>query len=322
MYFYSNQKAVKDMNINNILITGRIYKEIQAILAEKNLKKNFRILSDEEVTINDLQWADAFASFKPSPIFDLTHIKWVHSFGAGVDSFLHKREWNDEVLLTRTICSFGQKIGEYCLSYILRDLQLHHQFENQQNKREWNPIAPKQLHEQKVVIYGTGVIGQEVSKLLHSLGMTVYGVSLSGQQKSSFKKVFTLTDVTQTLNEANFVISTLPLTDRTFNLFNEKIFSAMDGGVFINVGRGSTVDEKSLLNALQHGNVKNAVLDVFQDEPLPLSSPMWEQKDITITPHISAITSPEEAVECFIETLMNIEANLLLKNQVNIHKGF
>ena len=105
-------------------------------------------------------------------------------------------------------------------------------------------------------------------------------------------------------------------------MFNEKIFNAMDGAVFINVGRGATVKEASLLNALNQGNLKQAVLDVFLEEPIPISNPLWVQKDITITPHISAITTPEEAVECFIETLINIEANRPLKNQVDIHRGF
>jgi glyoxylate/hydroxypyruvate reductase len=317
-----NQKAVIILNINHILISGRIYKEIQEILAQKKLTKNFRFLSDKDVTINDLQWADAFASFKPSPVFDLTHIKWVHSFGAGVDSFLHNMQWNKNVFLTRTICSFGQKIGEYCLSYILRDLQFHQEFERLQHEKTWKPIAPRLLHEQTVFIYGTGVIGQEVARLLHSLGMNVYGISLSGQQKDYFTKVFTLTDETQYLKNANFVICTLPFTNLTSNMFNEKIFSAMDGAVFMNVGRGATVDENSLVNALNQGYVKQAVLDVFPEEPFPMHNPLWVRKDVTITPHISAITSPEEAVECFIETLINIEANRPLLNQVDIHKGF
>jgi phosphoglycerate dehydrogenase-like enzyme len=166
------------------------------------------------------------------------------------------------------------------------------------------------------------VIGQAVARILHSLGMKVYGVSLSGQQKDYFTKVFTLTDETKYLRNANFVISTLPLTNVTSGMFNEKIFNNMDGAVFINVGRGATVEEESLLNALNQGNLKQAVLDVFPEEPIDMPNPLWCRNDVTITPHISAITSPEEAVECFIETLMNIVANRPLKNQVDIHKGF
>jgi phosphoglycerate dehydrogenase-like enzyme len=152
--------------------------------------------------------------------------------------------------------------------------------------------------------------------------MKVYGVSLSGQQKDDFTKVFTLPDEIQYLKNANFVICTLPLTNSTSHMFNEKIFNAMDGAVFMNVGRGATIEEDSLLNALNHRHVKQAVLDVFPEEPIKMSNPLWVRKDITITPHISAITSPEEAVLCFMETLMNIEANRPLQNQVDIQKGF
>jgi phosphoglycerate dehydrogenase-like enzyme len=315
-------KGGKSLNIKNILITGRIYEEVQVILNEKKLNYQFRYLPDNEVTKKDLHWADAFASFRPSPIFDLSHIKWVHSFGAGVDSFLSNHTWPENVLLTRTICSFGQKIGEYCLSYILRELQLHKEFGEFQSEKTWKPIAPRQLNEQTVFIYGTGVIGQEIAKLLHPFGVTVYGVSLSGKQKDFFNHVFRLTDEIPHLKKVNFIISTLPLTDLTFNMFDDKKFSTLAEAVFINVGRGATVKEDSLINALNEGHIKHAILDVFPEEPLASSNPLWERKDVTITPHISAITSPEEAVECFIETLTNIEANQPLKNRVDVAKGF
>ncbi|WML44422.1 D-2-hydroxyacid dehydrogenase [Neobacillus sp. PS3-40] len=310
------------MIIDNIVITGRIYKEIQTIFEGKKLEKNFRFLHEDDVTVDDLHWADAFASFKPSPVFELTNIKWVHSFGAGVDSFLHQRDWNNNVLLTRTICSFGQKIGEYCLSYILKDLQFHHEFESLQNQKEWRQIAPKPLHEQTVIIYGTGMIGQEVAKLFDTLGMTVYGVSLSGKQKEFFKKVYPIASDVTPLKKANFVINTLPLTDFTNKIFNEKIFNALAAAIFINVGRGATVDENSLLKALDQRNLKHAILDVFSHEPLHKTNPLWNRKDVTITPHISAITSPEEAVQCFIDTLTTIENNNPLKNLVDSKKGF
>jgi glyoxylate/hydroxypyruvate reductase len=314
--------VVNALDIKNILISGRIYKEVQAILEDKDLNYQFQYLSDDEVTLEDLQWADAFASFKPSPIFDTSHIKWVHSFGAGVDSFLHNKAWDENVLLTRTICSFGQKIAEYCLSYILRELQLHQEFEKVQNERTWKPNAPRLLNEQTIFIYGTGVIGQEIAKMLSPFGVTVYGVSLSGQQKDYFKKVFSFTDEIPSTLKTNFIISTLPLTDLTQNLFDDQKFSSFENAVFINVGRGATVREYSLINALNNGWLKHAYLDVFSAEPLPMSSPLWERKDITVTPHISAITFPEEAVECFLETLKNITENQPLKNQVDVNKGF
>lgn len=309
------------MKINNILITGRIYKEIQSIIEKKNLKHHFRFLSEGDIRESDLLWADAFASFRPSPIFDLSTIKWVHSFGAGVDSFLYKREWDEKILLTRTICSFGQKISEYCLSYILRELQLHQEFENIKHMKKWEPIPPKPLHEQTVIIYGTGVIGQEVAKLLDSLNMTVYGVSLTGIQKDSFKKVYRIVDQPP-LSEANFIINTIPLTNATYHLFNENIFKSLQSSVFINVGRGATVEENSLITALEEGNLKHAVLDVFSKEPLPLSNPIWNRSDITLTPHISAITTPEEAVVCFLDTLKKIETGQRIDNQVDVNKGF
>ncbi|MDP4084853.1 MAG: D-2-hydroxyacid dehydrogenase [Bacillota bacterium] len=309
------------MKINNIVITGRMFQEVQTILEKEIVGKNFRFLSESEVTENDLGWADAFVSFRPSPIFELSHLKWVHSFGAGVDSFLYKREWDERVLLTRTICSFGQKIGEYCLSYILRELQCHQKFNHLKKCRVWEPIAPKFLHEQTVIIYGTGVIGQEIARLFTTLNMTVYGVSLSGAKKDFFRKVYPITGQPP-LTTANFVINTLPLTGSTFHIFNGHIFNSLSETIFINVGRGATVSDDALVTALDKGNVKHAVLDVFSEEPLSLSNPYWERKDVTLTPHISALTSPEEAVTCFIETLNKIENGKRIENKVDVKRGF
>jgi glyoxylate/hydroxypyruvate reductase len=108
------------MIINNILVVSPMYKKIQAIIESKDLLKIFRYVSEEEVTQKDFIWADALVAFNIQTNFEFSQIKWVHSLGAGVDRFLYKKDWNKDVLLTRTICSFGQRIAEYCLSYILK----------------------------------------------------------------------------------------------------------------------------------------------------------------------------------------------------------
>ncbi|WP_096200650.1 D-2-hydroxyacid dehydrogenase [Bacillus sp. FJAT-45350] len=310
------------MEINNILVSSGIYDEIKDIIEKKNINKQFKYLPENEVTKEHLSWADAFVSFRPSPSFSFENIKWVHSIGAGVDGFLYNKEWKEDVLLTRTVCSFGQRISEYCLSYILRDIQLHRKFQRLQTEKKWTPIAPKLLNEQKVIIYGTGVIGQEVGQLLTSLGLEVYGVSQSGKQKDGFHSVLTIDNEFSVLKEMNYVINTLPLTAETEGLFNKKRFNHFSRAVFINIGRGQSVEETALIDALDNKDVKSAVLDVFPEEPLPVESQLWEREDVFITPHISAVTTPEEAVDCFIETLEKIEKGEPLSNKVDVKKGF
>lgn len=310
------------LQFQNILITGRIYKEIQNIIESKKVKKTFRFLSEATVSPADFHWADVYVSFRPTANFEFGNVKWVHSLGAGVDSFLLDRQWKKDVLLTRTICSFGRKISEYCLSYMLRDLQLHNLFQRHQTQKQWKPAEPKELSSQKVVIYGTGEIGQEIARALSFFRASPLGVSLSGSAKPYFQKVVSAFEAGALLEDADWIISTLPLTKETDSLFNSDFFQTLNGASFINVGRGATVDEKALLEALQKGNLCQAVLDVFSEEPLPDASPLWEHPNVIITPHISAITSPEEAVECFLETLANIEAGNALSNRVSIEKRY
>jgi len=310
------------MEISNILVVSPMYKEVQTLLLEKGVQKNFRYLSEEQVTKSDLEWADAFVAFNIKAQFDYRLVNWVHSLGAGVDSFLFNKEWPEQVLLTRTICSFGQRIAEYCLSYIIRDLQFHDQFEQNKNQKKWQPATPGLISEQKIMIFGTGEIGQTVAKTFAFLGAEVYGVSLSGIEKEYFTEVMTIDSYEGRASEMDYIINTLPLTENTVSLFNQKFFQAVSNVGFINVGRGASLDEDALLQALQMQQVRFAVLDVFTDEPLPRENKLWQHPEVWITPHISAVTTPSEGVDCFIETLKNIEGNQPLFNKVDIQKGY
>jgi len=310
------------MIINNIVVVSPLYNEIKALIERSGLQKDFRYLPEEEVTDEDLVWADAFVSFKTKGTYDYSKVKWVHSLGAGVDSFLFKKDWNEAVLLTRTICSFGQRIAEYCLSYILKDLQYHDQFCNLKAEKKWHPITPKLLSEAKVMIYGTGEIGHRTAQVLSALGVEVYGVSLSGKAKEYFKEVYQVDSHALNLSKMDYLINTLPLTERTENLFNGELFKQVSNIGFINVGRGDSLDEQALLYALEHRHVRFSVLDVLSQEPLPENHPLWDHPNILITPHISAVTTPVEAVECFIETLEHVEQNQPLRNMVDVRKGF
>jgi glyoxylate/hydroxypyruvate reductase len=310
------------MQINNILIVSPMFMELQLLIEKEQIKKNFRYLAEQEMMSTDLEWADALICFNLTSNIDYSQVKWVHSLGAGVDKFLYGKSWNENVLLTRTVCSFGQRIAEYCLSYILKDLQFHDQFSEAKSNKSWNPITPLLLSNQKVMIYGTGEIGQTVARIFSALGMEVYGVSLSGNDKDHFNDVMTVETHFSRLSEMNYLINTLPLTEQTASLLNDKIFGQLSNVGLINVGRGASLDETALLDALNDQHIRFAVLDVFSIEPLPVESPVWNHPNVHITPHISAVTTPDEAVACFIETLYKIEENKQLLNKVDIKKGY
>ncbi|MDM5326078.1 D-2-hydroxyacid dehydrogenase [Neobacillus sp. CF12] len=310
------------MDIRNILIVSPMYRELKLLIEKEVTDKSFRFISEGELTQDNLSWADALVSFNLKADYDYSTVKWVHSLGAGVDRFLFKKDWNEEVLLTRTICSFGQRIAEYCLSYFLKDLQFHDTFWEQKQQKKWEQRTPKLIGEQKVLVYGTGEIGQMIAKVFSGLGVDVFGVSLSGKQSAYFKEVMKLEDHFSQISEKNYIINTLPLTEQTEKLFDSSIFNKLSDVGFINVGRGASVDEGALLQALNENSVRFAVLDVFEHEPLPGNNPLWSHPRVQITPHISAVTTPNEGAACFLETLKNIDENKLLKNRVDTKKGY
>lgn len=309
------------MDIQNILVTSRIQHKLKEIIESYNLPYNFRFLPEDEVTREDYEWADTYVGFRPTPNFEFGNIKWVHSLAAGVDSFMDL-EWKKDVLLTRTIDVFGPKMSQYCLSYILQDSQLHEEFANLQTKSQWKFQIPKSLENQKVVIIGTGEIGGYIGRTLSILGMNVYGVSTSGNHKPFFEKVVSFNEADSVLDNSDWVICVLPSTNETQGIIKENVFKNLNQAGFINVGRGVTVSEESLIQALNKGNVRKAILDVFSVEPLPEDSVLWQMSNVKITPHISAVTLPSDGVKCFIETLSRLVNNEKIRNKVIIEKGY
>ncbi|WP_280770804.1 D-2-hydroxyacid dehydrogenase [Salipaludibacillus daqingensis] len=313
------------MNINNVLFVSPMYKELEAIVNRKEgvENKQFRFISEDKVSAEDYLWADVFVSFKRPGNFDFGNIKWVHSLGAGVDKLLRDAPWKDDVLLTRTISSFGQKISEYCLSYLLRDVQNHYTYDHQKQNKEWKMVAPIPLNEKKAVVFGTGVIGQEVARTLSFFGVKVYGISLSGTSKEYFTEVFlSNSDYHHVLQDTDYLINTMPLTEDTKLMIDEEVLHSCNDVLFINVGRGESVKNQALIHSLAKGHVKWAILDVFQEEPLPESDLFWTHPKVTVTPHISAITTAEEGIDCFLETFDKLEQNEVLLNKVDLAKGF
>ncbi|WP_058304199.1 D-2-hydroxyacid dehydrogenase [Gorillibacterium timonense] len=310
------------MTIKRILYTGTSTPELEEAL--RTMGKELRLQKATEVTPEDMEWADTYVGSRFPEKAGFGNVRWVHTLSAGVDFFVKDREWPEDILLTRTICSFGRMISEYCLGHLLRHYQRHATFHELQQKARWGgrEELPETIRGKRVVVFGTGVIGTEVAQMLSDLGMHVDGVSRSGEAKAPFVTVTKTDACKQVLKRADWVISTLPLTDETERFFNREIFASLDQAGFINVGRGKTVVETDLLDALDRKQLHTAVLDVTVTEPLPQESPLWTHPGVMITPHISAVTPPGEGAECFLSTLKLREEGKLLPNIVDLSRGY
>src|SRR5699024_10059232 len=136
--------------------------------------------------------------------------------------------------------------------------------------------------------------------------MTIYGVSRSGRTVANFDENFTTDELEKLLPEADFVVSVLPSTEKTRGLFTNEYFQLLpDHAVFLNMVRGDVVSSEDILKAVQQQEIAHAVLDVFEEEPLPADHPIWQEENITITPHISGVSKHylPRALEIFEENL-------------------
>ena len=263
-------------------------------------------------------------TFYPPEDEDLSKYGWVHCVGAGVDAICKAFAGIEPApLVTRTTGRMGQQIGEYCAGYALSWLQKMALRRALEQARDWDRerAAPAYLFETQVAIVGTGSIGQGVAGAFKGLQALVLGLSRTGRAVEGFDEVMRLADFSADAR-AKIVVGALPFTPQTDSAIGADIFNKLDGALFINVGRGATLDENALRAALDSGRVDHAVLDVFRDEPLDAGRWFWSDSRVTVTPHVSGLTLPSDGQARLLELLdkrLNGEA---IEADVDVARGY
>jgi phosphoglycerate dehydrogenase-like enzyme len=276
-----------------------------------------------QVAANDLSWADTYVGFLPPPLPNMGNVRWVHCTGAGVDAWLYPDKLPHDILLTRTSESFGPYIAEWALARALAFRQQLLDLAERQRRHEWTPRDVGYIRASRAVVVGTGDVGSHIARLFSALGAEVHGVSRSGGGDSAvFASTSKVSELRRLAATADWLIVTVPLTPETRGLISRDVLSACRGAVLINVGRGAVVDEAILPEALDKGWLAGAALDVFAVEPLPADSPLWDYRQVMISPHSSGPTTVEGAVEGFLECLEEIERGQLPARTVDRDRGY
>lgn len=231
----------------------------------------------------------AVVRLRPGVVGRLPALKLVQKLGAGVESIVHAPDLPPQVRVARLKPQqAGREIAEYCLAYVLRDQRNMLSHSADAKECRWSPIAPCQSHETSIGVLGLGHIGGQVAKSFAALGFRVLGWSRSPKIIEGVTCVSGGDALPTMLGECDYVVSILPSTPDTRDLFDSRLFAEMKTGArLINVGRGDLIVEEELLAALDSGPLAGAVLDVFRKEPLPAGHPFWQHDKITVTPHIS-----------------------------------
>src|ERR1700754_5065955 len=227
-------------------------------------------------------------------------LRWVHTMAAGGGSQVKAARLSKDqlcrIVFTTSAGVHGGPLAEFAVFGVLAGAKDLGRLLAQQHDRRWTGRwEMRQVSEMTVLVVGLGGIGQEVVKKLAGLGATVIGTSRHGRPVDHVDRLIKVDDIVSTVPEVDAIVLTLPGTGATEKLIGADVFAAVKPGtILVNVGRGTVVDEDALLPALRDGRIGFAALDVFATEPLPVSSPLWAEPNVLVSPHTAALNSAED----------------------------
>jgi phosphoglycerate dehydrogenase-like enzyme len=224
-------------------------------------------------------------------IMQAPHLKWLHTFSAGVDSPFFIQLMERGVRVTNSSGAMASPIAQTAILYMLAlSRNVRAWFEHQNNK-QWERHDFNELDGARLAVIGMGPIGYEIARLGVALNMDVEAIrrTPAGDEPCP---TFAFDQLDAVLGRADWVCVALPLTPDTREIFHQSRLAQMkQGAFFINVGRGELVDEDALIHALRTQHLAGAALDVFATEPLPADSPLWEMPNVIVTPHSSGAST-------------------------------
>jgi phosphoglycerate dehydrogenase-like enzyme len=300
---------MNEQNIINVLVVNKLddesLKKISAVSPRIKIMTSWHLWDAQDTTSgkstdcdieefnNMLAKAEVIFGFRPpkNVIQRAPNLKWIHTVLAGVDHFLDEEILKSKVLVTNSSGIHGIQIAEVVFEKMLMFVKMAPMYFNYQNQKIWERHVLGRLYGKTLGIVGLGSIGKRIAFLGKAFGMRVVGTRRSARKISKAPYVDVLyprAQLEQLLRESDFVVLVLPTTPETLNMIGKNELEIMKPTAFlINVGRGNTLDEDALIQALQEKRIAGAGLDAYVVEPLPRTSKLWEFPNTILTPHIA-----------------------------------
>lgn len=218
------------------------------------------------------------------------NLEWLHGSMAGIDSFLAPGVLPENVLLTNSAGAYGPAVSEHMVAATLALVRRFPQYMRNQTARVWKPEGNIICIEgSTVAVLGLGDIGGHYAKKMKALGAYVIGIRRTDKDKPEYvDEQYTVDRLPEVIGRADIVAMVLPGSKETEKLMNEDLLYRMKPGSYlVNDGRGSAVDLDALKKVLDDGHIAGAALDVTDPEPLPADHPLWDYKNVLLTPHVS-----------------------------------
>jgi phosphoglycerate dehydrogenase-like enzyme len=273
-------------------------------------------------------------SLRPEQFAAAGQLRWIHAPTAAVHQFVFPELVQSDVILTNARAVHGPVVAEHVIALIFALARKTPQAALWQRKRLWGQAAiwgegarPREVAGATLGLIGLGSIGQNVAKKAAALGMRVIAVRERPEEgrPEGVSEVWASSQLDELLAESDYVVLAAPLTANTRKLMNAKRLARMKTEAYlINVGRGSQVDEDALVDALRNQRIAGAALDVFEQEPLPPDSPLWDLDNLLITPHTAGLTEKlwQRHYEVFSENLGRYLAHQPLLYEVDKGRGY
>ena len=242
---------------------------------------------------------------------DLRSVRWLHSFGAGVDTLPFDLLRKSGITVTNSRGIYADGLAEFVIAAILWFAKDLRRAVESQEAHRWEPFTVERIEGKSIGIVGYGGIGRAIGRRAEAMGMRVVPARRNAPAPEAF--------------EADYVVLSVPLTPETRNLMSaERIAKMKPTSVLINVCRGAVVDEQALVEALRNRRIRGAALDVFQTEPLPPNHPLWSLDNVLISPHSADRTpdSHDRALELFLRNLAHFARGETLENIVDPEREY
>lgn len=253
-------------------------------------------------------------------------LRLIHVIGAGVEHLMPMDWLPPEITIVNSKGIHASRAGEFGLMAIL---MLHSRIPaiaDQQKRQQWTSLYAGPIAGRTLLLIGVGSIGGAVARHAKLLNLNVIGVSRHGRPVEGVDQMITPDRLDDVLPQADFVFVATPATAETTNLLDRRRLSLIKRGAGIaNVGREPVVDYSALADLLRSGHLSGAILDVFNEEPLPASSPLWSVPNLIITPHVSADDNDSYAeltIDLFLRNLRRYLEGEPLLNVVRPDLGY
>jgi phosphoglycerate dehydrogenase-like enzyme len=249
--------------------------------------------------------------------------RWIANGGVGIDHF---GTWDTaKTTVTNTAGVAAEMMAEYVIGGFLHFTLGVDQLHRDKAERAWKNRMVRPLRGKTLLIVGLGHTGRAVAALAKAFGMRVIGTRANPRDTKHVDRVYSVQDLPSLLPEADFIAVSTPLTPATQGLIGAREIELIkQGAVIADVSRGKVVDQSALAKALGSGQLAGAALDVFEQEPLPASSPLWDLDNVIISPHCSAVYGGWETAsfDMFLDNLCNWTRGEALFNVVDPGRGY